>query len=74
MKRELVSARNLETATLFELYSDSPRPKGANIVIVKMIYLTAVCIFHDKAQAVMCLERVFQSLHTENENSQSRTW
>lgn len=40
----------------------------------KMVYLTTVCILHDKAQAVMCLEGVFQSLQTENENAQSGTW
>lgn len=37
----------------------------ADLVIVKIVYLTTVCILHDKAQAVMCLEWVFQSLQTE---------
>lgn len=27
-----------------------------------MVYLATICILHDKAQAVMCLEGVFQSL------------
>lgn len=27
-------------------------------MMVKMAYLTTVCILHDKAQAVMCLERI----------------
>lgn len=30
-----------------------------------MVYLAAVCILHDKAQAVVCLEGVFQSLKAE---------
>lgn len=30
--------------------------------MVKMVYLAAVCILHDKAQAVVCLEGVLQSL------------
>lgn len=34
-----------------------------------MVYLAAVCILHYEAQAVMCLEGVFQSLQTENENA-----
>lgn len=33
--------------------------------MVKMVYLTTVCILHDEAQAVMCLEGVFQSLQKE---------
>lgn len=59
---------------MWEQYSNSPRPTGADLVMVKMVYLAAVCILHDKAQAVMCLEGVFQSLQTENKNAQSRTW
>lgn len=42
--------------------------------MVKMVYLTTVCVLHDKTQAVMCLEGVFQSLQTEKENNQNRTW
>lgn len=30
-----------------------------------MVYLAAVCILHDEAQAVVCLEGVFQSLKAE---------
>lgn len=34
------------------------------VVMVKVVYLTTVCILHDKAQTIMCLEGVFQSLQT----------
>lgn len=41
--------------------------------MIKLVYLTTVCILHDKAQAVMCLEGVFQSLQIKKQKPQSRT-
>lgn len=39
---------------------------GENSFVGQTAHLTTVCVLHDKAQAVMSLERVFQALQWEN--------
>lgn len=55
---ELVWPGKVRTVTLLESFLSRT---GADVVIVKF-YLSPIGILHDKAQAVMCLEGVFQSL------------
>lgn len=45
----------------------------AHLAMIKLVYLTTVCILHDKAQTVMCLEGIFQSLQIKKQKPQSRT-
>ena len=51
--------------------TDLQKSTGGHLLIIKMVYLATIRILHDKAQAVICLKGVFQSLQTKKKEKKA---